>query len=132
MQVTKRNFLQFVFVNILLVTVLSPILRTPYGIDDIYDSVWPYVRVSNGNSLLLDTKEWIYFFLNDIGKFNPISNLMSALTFEIFDTRISFKFAQLVSTIIMFNLLAYLSYIISNNFRVLILTLFATSILSLT
>jgi hypothetical protein len=129
MPIAKKHFSQFVLVNILLFIVLSPILRTPYGIDDIYDSVWSYVRVSNGKSLLLDTKEWIYFFLYDLGKFNPISNLMSALTFEIFDTRTSFKLAQLTSTMVMFNLLAYLTYIITNNFRVLILTLFATSIL---
>lgn len=129
MRITKNHVSQFVIVNCLLLIVLSPILRTPYGIDDIYDSVWPYIRVSNGKSLLVDVTEWIYFYLNDLGKFNPISNLGSAITFEIFDTRTSFKLAQLTSAMIMFNLLAYLSFAITSNFRVLILTLFATSIL---
>jgi hypothetical protein len=129
MKFTKYNIFQFCLVNFLLIISLSPILRTPYGIDDIYDSVWPYIRDSNGSSVWLDTNNWIRFFLSDLGKFNPISIWASAITFESFDTRISFKIAQLSSTIIMFNLLAYLSFVISNRFRVLILTLLATSML---
>jgi hypothetical protein len=129
MKFTRYNIVQFCLANFLLIVTLSPILRTPYGIDDIYDSVWPYIRESNGTSLWLDINNWINFFKFDHGKFNPFGNFAAAITFELFDTRMSFKIAQLISTILMFNLLAYLAFVISGRFRLLVLTLLATSIL---